>query len=107
MTNSAEQLIYHALSIMEADGDAEHALQVLAEASEVARMARRQVELVRARTLSGELLLELGRFDEARLAFDDVIAVGQVLDPTLVGEEVDSARSHIAFIDGRAEPERS
>lgn len=105
MMNSAAQLIYQAMTILEESGDAERALHLLAEAAEVARVSRRQIELVRARTLTGELLLDLDRLDEARLAFDDVVVVGQVMDPDLVGEEVKSARAHLALMDGADTPE--
>ena len=99
-TNSAEQLIYEAARLLEEEGDAEAAIAALQEAADLAVVARRQIELVRARTMQGELLLELGRDEEARGAFEDVIAVGSVLDPEVAGEEVASARQHLAMIAG-------
>ncbi|MEO8216004.1 MAG: hypothetical protein ABI718_02870 [Acidobacteriota bacterium] len=78
--NSAEQLIYAAASLLKADGDLEEALVVLGEAINVAGTSRRMLELIRAKTFRGELLVQMGRPAEAIADFGDVAALAELFD---------------------------
>ena len=65
MANSAEQLIYQAAVLLEEHRDSEGALSALAEAINVAGLSHRTLELIRAKTFRGELLMQLDRNAEA------------------------------------------
>ncbi|MFN2238761.1 MAG: hypothetical protein ABR524_05160 [Thermoanaerobaculia bacterium] len=89
--NSAEQLILAAALQLEEEDSFEGAEKTLREAIELAMVASHPVELVRAKALLGEILLNSGREAEAATLFREVLAVPEGVDPSLVEEEIETA----------------
>lgn len=89
--NSAEQLILAAVLQLEEEESFEGAETTLREAIELAMVASHPVELIRAKALLGEILLNSGREPEAAILFREVLAVPAGVDPSLVEEEIETA----------------
>jgi hypothetical protein len=94
MSNSAEQLIYKAMMLVEQENDPESALDVLTEAINLATVANRQLELIRAKTILGELLVQIEQPGEAVKEFRDVVKAAETFsdDRDLIDQEVASAK---------------
>jgi tetratricopeptide (TPR) repeat protein len=92
-SNTAQQLMYHAATLIEAD-DLAGAEAALRDAASVARIAGRTVELIQAKGFLGELLLNAGRTEEALEELEDVLELAREddVDPVLVEGEVRLAR---------------
>ena len=92
-TNSAQQLIYRAAMLVEEE-NFEEALALLGDAIELSTTARRPVELIQARSLRGEILLNAEREDEAAEEFKAVLGLSDAddVDAGQVQEEVATAR---------------
>ena len=101
MANSAEQLIYQAAVLLEEHRDSEGALSALAEAINVAGLSHRTLELIRAKTFRGELLMQLDRNAEAVPDFRDVVALAELFegDRELVAEEAEACRAWLERLD--------
>lgn len=101
--NSADQLIYQASLMLDETGDAEAAMSALREAIALSELAQHHLSLLRARTLLGELFLELGRDEEAGSEFARVLAIASNFpdDPTLIDQEVATATGHLSRLTGR------
>ncbi|HEX7705672.1 MAG TPA: tetratricopeptide repeat protein [Thermoanaerobaculia bacterium] len=96
MSNSAEQLIYQA-SLLIDEGELEKACEALEEAIQLSEITPdRKLELVRARTLLGELLLHIGENEKALDLFEAVLAGSEGLDPADIELEVRVAREQLA-----------
>lgn len=91
-TNSAQQLIYQAALLLE-DEDYDEALKLLQDAIELATTADRKIELIQAKSLLGEILLNVEREGEAAEEFKQVLELSSSdeIDPDQVREEVDTA----------------
>lgn len=96
--NSADQLIYRAAMLLEEEGDVDGAIGVLNEAIALSETARYDLQLLRARTVLGELFVALGRTDEARRECEQVIAIGARYTGAreLIDEEVARAEELLA-----------
>lgn len=96
--NSADQLLYSASLLLEEEGDTEGAMDALHEAITLAEVAKYPLQLLRARMFLGELLLELGRDDEACAEFDAVLRLAPAFadDPGAVDQEIAAAKEHLA-----------
>jgi tetratricopeptide (TPR) repeat protein len=92
-SNTAQQLIYHAAALIEAD-DLAGAEAALRDAANVASVAGRTVELIQAKGFLGELLLNTGRTEEALEELEDVLDLAREedVDAVLVEGEVRLAR---------------
>lgn len=92
-TNSAQQLIYRAATLLEEE-DYDGALELLDDAIELATTARRPVELIQARSLRGEILLNAEREGEAAEEFKTVLGLSESddVDSGAIQEEVSTAR---------------
>jgi tetratricopeptide (TPR) repeat protein len=96
VSNSAEQLIYQA-SLLIDEGELEQACVALEEAIQLAEIVPdRKLELIRAQTLLGELLLHIGENEKALELFRAVLAGTEGLDPAEVELEVRLAREELA-----------
>lgn len=91
-TNSAQQLIYQAALLVENE-DFDQALTLLEDAIDLATIADRKIELIQARSLLGEILLNVEREGEAAEEFKIVLdlSASDDVDPDQVREEVDTA----------------
>lgn len=91
-TNSAQQLIYRAALLLE-DEDFDQALTLLHDAIDLATTADRKIELIQARSLLGEILLNVERQGEAAEEFKTVLdlSASDEVDADQVREEVDTA----------------
>lgn len=89
--NSAQQLILAAALQLEEEESFEGAEKTLREAIELATVASHPVELIRAKALLGEILLNSEREAEAAALFREVLAVPEGVDPSLVEEEIETA----------------
>jgi tetratricopeptide (TPR) repeat protein len=106
--NSADQLLYNASLLLEDEGDIEGAMDAIHEAIALAEVAKYPLQLLRARMFLGELLLELGRDDEARAEFEEVLRLAPQFadDPDAVDQEVAVAGEHLARLESdNATPE--
>jgi tetratricopeptide (TPR) repeat protein len=91
--HTSELLIYKATVQLEEDGDLDAAAATLQEAVDVATLAGRKLELIRAKALLGEVLMNSGREEEAIDEFSDVLTLGRVFDAGAdVEEEIAAAR---------------
>lgn len=97
MSNSADQLIYRAVQLLD-ENRIEQAIDKLHEAITVAEVANHPLELVRAHTILGELLAQIGENDLAIEEFRGVVTAAERFtgDVTLVDEEVASANKWLA-----------
>ncbi|MFN2442314.1 MAG: hypothetical protein ABR517_06480 [Thermoanaerobaculia bacterium] len=91
--NSAEQLIFAAVMQLEEEESFEGAEKTLREAIELATVASHPVELIRAKALLGEILLNTSRETEAAVLFREVLHVPEGVDPSLLEEETETART--------------
>jgi hypothetical protein len=101
--NSAEQLILSAALQLEEEESFEGAEKTLREAIELALVASHPVELIRAKALLGEILLNTGRESEAAVLFREVLAVPEGVDSSLVEEELETARAWLRELDSQAD----
>jgi hypothetical protein len=101
--NSAEQLILAAALQLEEEESFEGAEKTLREAIELAIVASHPVELIRAKALLGEILLNSSREAEAATLFREVLAVPEGVDPSLVEEEVEAARTWLGELESDAD----
>lgn len=101
--NSAQQLILAAALQLEEEENFEGAEKTLREAIELATVASHPVELIRAKALLGEILLNSGREAEAATLFLEVLAVPEGVDPSLVEEEVEAASTWLRELGTDAE----
>jgi hypothetical protein len=97
MTNSAEQLLFRAATLLEESQDVEGALDLLHEALVLTQIAGRPLELIRVKTLLGDLLTQIEQPAEALKEFRDVVRLaseytGEAAD---VDEELSAAREWI------------
>jgi tetratricopeptide (TPR) repeat protein len=100
VSNSAEQLIYQASLLIE-EGELEEACVALEEAIQLAEIVpERKLELIRARTLLGELLLHIGEREKALELFQAVLSGTEGLDLAEVELEVRVAREELAKASG-------
>lgn len=91
--NSAEQLIFAAALQLEEEESFEGAEKTLREAIELATVASHPVELIRAKALLGEILLNSGREAEASALFREVLQLPETVDPSQVQDELEAART--------------
>lgn len=93
MSNSAEQLLYRALTLLEQE-KLDEAITELEEAIEVASYSRREVELIRAHTLLGELLASTGELADAKEHFQEAMLAAETFtgDRSNIDEEIDVCR---------------
>ncbi|HUF18983.1 MAG TPA: hypothetical protein VMS12_13140 [Thermoanaerobaculia bacterium] len=91
-TNSAQQLIYQAALLLEAE-EFDQAVSVLEDAIDLATTADRKVELIQARSLMGEILLNIEREGDAAEEFKSVLDLSDSddVDSDQVREEVATA----------------
>jgi hypothetical protein len=101
--NSAEQLIFAAALQLEEEESFEGAEKTLREAIELAIVASHPVELIRARALLGEILLNSDRETEAATLFREVLAVPEGVDPSLVEEELEAARTWLRELESASD----
>lgn len=96
--NSAEQLLYHAATLLEEEQDVEGAIDALEQAIELCQVADHPLELIRARTMMGELLAQADAPDIAADQFREVVRLAEAYQgaPTDVDEELASAREWLA-----------
>lgn len=93
--NSADQLIFNA-SVLADAGDADGAMAALEDAIALSEVAHFPLQLLRARLLLGELLLDAGHEEDAMAQFRDVLLVAPEVDASLVDEEVAAATAHLS-----------
>lgn len=101
--NSAEQLILAAALQLEEEESFEGAEKTLREAIELAIVASHPVELIRAKALLGEILLNSNREAEAAALFREVLAVPEGVDPSLVEDELETARAWLGELEPGAD----
>jgi tetratricopeptide (TPR) repeat protein len=91
-TNSAQQLIYQAALLIEEE-QFDQALALLNDAIDLATTASRTIELIQARSLLGEILLNIEREGEAAEEFKAVLelSASDDIDSDQVREEVETA----------------
>ncbi len=91
-TNSAQQLIYQAALLLEAE-EFDKAVSLLEDAIDLATTADRKVELIQARSLMGEILLNIEREGDAAEEFKSVLDLSDSddVDSDQVREEVANA----------------
>lgn len=95
MTNSAEQLIFHAATLLE-EGNPAGAIETLHEAIELSSIVSRRLELLRAKFMLAEILTETGKTEEAVEQYEDVILLGEDFpEPELVDEEIAASRTRL------------
>ncbi len=87
MGNSADQLIYQAVMLLEDEGDLDGAITALDDAIGLAGIAGFKLQELRARLLLGEVLLQLERHEEAREHFAKVVILAANFESE--GESVD------------------
>jgi tetratricopeptide (TPR) repeat protein len=101
MTNSADQLIYKAAMLLEEQQDVEGALEALHDALVLAQIANHPVQLIRAKTVLGELLVQIDQPGEAIKEFRDIVRIAEAFDgdQAEISEEVESARDWLKKLD--------
>ena len=100
MTNSADQLIYRAATLLDEQDDAEGAMALLREAIDLSETAGYQLQEIRARTFLGELLMDQGRNDEAAEEFESLLHVAEDYRGAIaeIEDEVASAKERLASL---------
>lgn len=96
--NSAELLLYKAALQIEETDDFKGAEKTLREAVSVAEVAGYTLELIRAKTLLGELLSHEGREEDARYEFMDVLQIAKRsgIPQEQIAEELETAHEGLA-----------
>lgn len=99
MSNTAEQLLFKALTLLETE-KLDEATVLLREAIEVATYARRELELIRAHTLLGEVLAAGDDAPGALENFEEALVVAATFagDPASIHDEVSACREAIAVL---------
>jgi tetratricopeptide (TPR) repeat protein len=101
MTNSADLLLFKAAQLLERDQDVEGALEALHEALVLTQIAEQPLQLIRTKTLLGELLAQIEQPGEALKEFRDVVRLAGEYqgDVSEVAEEAAAAREWVAKLE--------
>lgn len=96
MTHTAEQLLYSALTLLDEE-KVEEAVTVLEEAAQVATFSRRELDLIRAHTLLGQILEAAEDVEAALEHFDEALLAGTTYsgDQSEIEEELTACRASI------------
>jgi hypothetical protein len=98
--NSADQLIYKAVTLLQEHEDVEGALDALHEAMLLSKVAGHTLQLIRAKMLLGELLEAIDQPLEAVQEFRDVVSLAETFDgeSELVDQELAVAKERLASL---------